>query len=214
MRTNAREDGVFAAAFASIRPEWQGFGQYCEWLEKGVRTRAFAELEAFLSDASAWPFDMRLEFVLWVLKLERDPANNPLLSHQLRIKLLVPTIRELNTRAPDRAESYLWLGLLRQDNPSAHLAHAVEIDPTCEPAHQMLSQWICCDISYNQHELPAFYIHDPRIDLEDLDRVVALCTPYIKQRWAVSWRREAARQRKRVHAWLKAHPRPGDFAAQ
>jgi len=212
MKTDYRQDKIFAAASETALPEWHGFVRYCEWREKGIRAKAFAELDAFLREAVNWPFETRLDFVLWVLRWGCDPLGNSLLSQPLHAKLLVPTVREWNARDPGNAATYLWLGLLRQDDPSVHLEHAIEIDPRCEQARDTLSQWICGDINYHQHELPSYYINDPRIDLDDLDQVVELCMPFMKRPWAVYRRRDAARQRKRARAWLKDHPRPGDFA--
>ncbi len=212
MRTDAKQDEIFAAVSEIERPDWLSFARHCEYRRKGLRIKASAELSQFMADAATWPFDARLEFVLWVLQWERDPSNNPLLSQPLWAKCLVPTVREWNARDPQDAASHLWLGLLRQDNPSAHLERAIAIDPDCEHARMMLSQWICGDVHYNQHELPALYIHDPRGDLRALDRVFELCEPFTTRPWALFWCREATQQKLKAEAWLRDHPRPGDFA--
>ncbi len=207
-------DSLLAAApLAMQRPQWRGFGRYCEYRGKGVRAQAFAELGKFLDEAIDWPFDERRAFALWVLNSERsDVLNNALMSQPLLARLIVPTVKEWNRREPVVAETHLWLGLLRQDVPVVHLERAIEIDPDCELARQVICRWTCGDIDYNQHELPAFYIHDPRDDLKALNRVFDLCKPFTTQPWAVYWWREATQLKQEAEAWLKDHPRPGDFA--
>ena len=205
MTTDGRQDDRLSA-----HPEWT---RYCAFRETGLRRQAFDALHVFLDEAMAWPFDRRLEFALSVLQLGTDTPSNPLLTQPLYMGLLVPTLREWNVRESGNAQSHLWLGLLRQDNPSAHLERAIALDPGCEAAYRVLSEWICDDIRYNQHELPGFYIHDPRLDLDALDQVIGLCLPHMKRPWAVRWRRQAARLRKQAHGWLRFHPNPGDFAA-
>jgi len=110
------------------------------------------------------------------------------------------------------AEAHLWLGLLRCDDPSEHLADALKLDPNCEQARQVLVEWIIGDIEYNQHELPSFYIHDPREDLAALDRAADLLAGASTSEETFRQKLEIAELRRRAEGWLAAHPLPGDFA--
>ena len=198
---------------AKERPEWNSFAEFATLRSRGVRSEAMKQLKSFLDDASAWDFSARLTFTKWALEESRqfsDPGF--FLPQPAHARLIVPTVRAWLDIAPSDAEPHLWLGLLRCDDPSRHLERALELDPTCEPARQTLAQWILADIDYNQHELPAFYIHDPRDDLKALDQASSLAEGSAVEEWATEIRREIIELRTRAEDWLKAHPRPGDFA--
>ncbi len=172
-----------------------------------------ARLEVFIEAASRWSFDERLAFCMWLLEESRrlfDPTL--LLSQPLYTRLVVPAVREWREQSPDDARPHLWLGMLRCDDPSLHLEHALRLDPSCELARVTLTQWILGDVEYNQHELPAFYIHDPRDDLVALDRADGLASDSAEQAWVEGVRREIADLRMRAEGWLAEHPLPGDFA--
>jgi hypothetical protein len=200
---------------ARLRPDWTGFAEFCQLRGTGVRVAAMKALKRFVDGAVSWDYAARLAFSRWVLEASRQLADPLLLLPQPAwVRLIVPTVREWREHAPNDAQPYLWLGMLRCDDPSLHLKRALKLDPSCELARVTLTQWILADIDYNQHELPAFYIHDPRDDLTALDQAENLAGESADRAWGESVRREVAELRKYAEDWLAAHPQRGDFATQ
>lgn len=187
------------------------FSRYCEYRARDVRPLAMKALNRFLDVAAIWPFEERLTFARWLLLLSRTFLNeNALLPQPLRTRLIEPVVREWQTASPDNAEPHLWLGLLRCDDPSLHLDRAIALDPGCELARQTLMQWILNNIEYHQHELPEYYICDPRDDLRDLKKALSLCCG--PEDRVIDFRRRILALRMRAEEWLEKHPREGDFA--
>ncbi len=198
-----------------VQPDWNLFAEYCEFRGKGERQKAFASLESFLTQAASWTYSARLNFTRATLGLSaRFDHNEILLPQPLIRNLVVPTLREWREHEPSTAEASLWLGLLRCDNPTDHLTEALVLDPNCEEARRTLTDWILSDIEYNQHELPAFYIHDPRIDLAALDRAIELASGSRSIEWRTMIQQEADELRLNALRWLAAHPAEGDFASR
>jgi hypothetical protein len=198
---------------AEERPEWRAYAEFCDLRGRGIRKQALERLDRFIAEAATWPFDRRLDFVTWILresKAFRDRGS--CLPQPLLASLIVPTVRSWRENAPEDAEPSLWLGLLRCDNPSRHLEEALELDATCNEARKTLVKWILEDVEVNQHELPAFYINDPRDDLKSLDQAGLLTTGSEDGAWIEATRPAISRLRARAEKWLDAHPREGDFA--
>lgn len=193
---------------ARLKAPWCKFADYLEQHSKGIRKRALVTLMEFIDEALLWPFAERLRFTIWLL--ESMPVDA--LVQPLNMRLLIPTLKEWKAYDPSQAGAYLWLGLLRCDVPADYLQHALELDPKCQKARAQLCEWIIGAVSYNQHELPAFYIHDPRIDLLDLAEAEVLCQGYENADWGVCVLAAIAEQRELAETWLRNHPRPGDFA--
>lgn len=189
---------------ASEHPEWREYSAFADSRSRGLRTEAFQHLSRFIRAANDWRFEERLGFSRWLLGKGGRFGDLGIASPQpLHANLLGPTI----------AEAHLWLGLLRCDDPSEHLAHALVLDPNCEQARQVLVEWIVGDIEYNQHELPSFYIHDPRDDLVELDRAADLLAGASASDETNRQKLEIIELRRHAEGWLEAHPRHGDFAS-
>jgi hypothetical protein len=200
---------IVLASQARVEATWQGFANYLKQHGKGTRKSALVTLKSFIDEAVVWQFDARLSFTLWLLgEMNADAIVQP-----LKMRLLIPTLKEWQDREPLKAEAHLWLGLLHCDNPIVHLQRAIELNSQCQKARERLCSWIIGDISYNQHELPAFYIHDPKVDLLDLAEAEALCIGYEGADWAIGLLPEIFEQRQLAEDWLRDHPRPGDFAS-
>jgi len=193
-------------------PEWAAFAEFATLRSRGLRAEAMKSLKGFVDDAAAWEFASRLRFTKWALQESRKYSDpNFFLPQPAQERLVLPTVREWLAAEPTDAEPHLWLGLLRCDDPFAHLERALELDPSCEIARQTLAHWILADVDYNQHELPSFYIHDARHDLRALDKVLRL-TDGSSGGWTTEVRLEVVALQARAAEWLKRHPRPGDFA--
>jgi len=203
------------AGEAKKRPEWAGYAEFADCRSRGLRADALQLLEAFLKTAIAWSFNERFLFSRWLLECTLNPHNRALAMPQpLRVRLVVPTVKEWSSHSPENAEAHLWLGLLGCDNPAEHLAQALELDPSCYRARWTLVRWLISDVEYNQHHLPAFYIHDPRADLQALDRADEL----IEGGGAAHddparLHHQVSQLRRQAREWLAAHPRDGDFAS-
>jgi hypothetical protein len=202
-------DKLFALAGEAKREAtWQGFAEYLEQHGKGIRKKALVTLDRFIDDAVLWSFAERFRFSIWLL----NSVTNDALVQPLKVRLLIPTLTEWKDREPLQAEPNLWLGLLGVDQ-MFHIKRALELDPKCQRARARLCEWVTGDISNNQHELPSFYIHDPRVDLLDLAEAEALCAGYEDTDWAIMLLADIKEQREKAEAWLRNHPRPGDFAS-
>lgn len=199
---------------ARAEPEWARFADFAEARSKGLRGDAFRSLNVFLDESGGWDYPRQLRFTRWLLEASLRFSDRALpIPHPLSVRLVVPVVRQWCDREPEDAQPRLWLGLLRCDDPSAHLEAALKLDPTCEKARQTLTDWALDDVEYNQHHLPDFYIHDPRLDLVELDRLSAVIDASADEEWAGRVREEIRELRCRAEEWLSLHPRPGDFAA-
>ncbi|MDG2528929.1 hypothetical protein [Caulobacter endophyticus] len=202
------------AAALGDKPAWRGFADYCAKRGAGLRPAAMTALEGFLDEAAGWTDDARLVFVRWLLPQSQGFMGQHLILPQpLHERVVTPAVRAWSVQAPHSAEPRLWLGLLRCDDPCAHLEAALALDPDCDLAKRTLVNWILADIDYNQHHMPAFYIHDPRRDLVDLDRVVALAGGGADGVWKADVLAEARSLRAVAERWLSDHPDEGDFAS-
>ncbi|GEM_PF-1079132 len=202
------------AAALGDKPAWRRFADYCAKRGAGVRPAAMSALEDFLNEAAGWTDDERLVFARWLLPQSQSFMGQHLILPQpLYERLVIPAIRAWSVQAPHSAEPRLWLGLLRCDDPWAHLEAALALDPGCDLAKRTLVNRILAGIDYNQHHMPEFYIHDPRLDLVDLDRVVALASGADDGTWKADVLAEARSLRAVAESWLSDHPGEGDFAS-
>jgi hypothetical protein len=200
---------------AAGRPAWASFARYCELRGRGVRPAALAALETFLAEAVSWPFEARLEFLRWFVdRAYRGAGDAPpaVAPEPLVARLIGPTAREWVTERPDLAEAQLAAGLLALDDRVARYREALRLDPDCDHARLRLVEGALGDIDYNQHHMPDFYIHDPRIDLRDLGEVQAWAKQSSDGDWKAAVLAEIEEKRAVAQAWLAGHPREGDFA--
>lgn len=201
------------AAEAELNSQYRLFAEFAASRAQGVRQRALDRLAGFLEEARLWPFPERLDFVRWLLGRSCQFSDNTVVLPQpLREALIVPTVREWADASPESADPFLWLGLLRCDEPALHLEKALQLNPSCDLARKTLVEWIVADIEYNQHELPQLYIHDPRDDLKSLDRATILLSEHLTDEWIGVVRQEILELRRHAEGWLTDHPRAGDFA--
>ncbi len=209
MRKDDLSKMIALAEQAGLEPLWYRFADYLEQHGKGVRKNALVTLKKFIDEALLWPFAERLRFTLWSLEVMPIDA----LVQPLKMRLVIPTLKEWKEFEPLQAGPHLWLGLLHCDVPADYLKRVLELDPKCQKARAQLCQWIIGYVSYNQHELPAFYIHDPRVDLVSLAEAEALCLGCEDADWASCVLAEISDHRELAKEWLRNHPRAGNFAS-
>ena len=201
------------AAEAELNPQYRLFAEFAALRAQGVRQGALNRLARFLELAPLWSFPERLGFVRWLLGRSRQFSDSTVVLPQpIREVLVVPTVREWATASPELADPFLWLGLLRCDDPALHLERALQLDPSCDLARKTLVEWIPADIEYNQHELPQLYIHDPRDDLKGLERATILLDERLTDEWTAVVRQEISELQRHAAKWLADHPRADDFA--
>ena len=102
--------------------------------------------------------------------------------------------------------------MLRCDDPSRHLEGALELDPTCELARMTLVDRILGHVDMSQHELPAFYIDDPREDLKALDKAQGFADGGADGAWIDAAKQRITELRALATEWLAWHPEKRDFA--
>ena len=187
---------------------WLEFSRFCELRGRGIRAEAMRRVDQFMQLAANWSFDERLAFSRWVLWRSRKFRDDRMvLPHPLREQCIIPTLRSWYEAASSEAEPRLWLGILRCDDPSYHLAQALELDPTCELARETLTRWILSDVAYNQHELPGFYFGNPADDLKELERALKLVSGSTAEAWARTVQQQIARLRARAEDALATQDR-------
>lgn len=200
---------------ARNQPGWVAYAAFAKSRSLGRRTEAFLSLGEFVTATASWTFEARLEFCRWLLEKSQGLDDQAIaLPQPLKVSTAQPTMEEWSQRNPKSAEAHLWLGLMRCGDPSEHLALALDLDPSCETARWNLANWILADVEYNQHHLPDYYIHDPRADLEALDRAQGLIDGGLAEERAALLCAEASELRSQAEAWLALHPTPGDFASR
>lgn len=201
---------IYLATDARKEDAWLEFSRYCERRGRGVRAAAMEHLENFLQAAVAWSFEKRLAFSRWVLcHRPKFSDDRVVLPNPLRTRLLIPTFRAWEEMSPGEAEAHLWLGILRCDDPSAHLGKALELDPSCELARETLTCWILSDIAYNQHELPSGYLGDPADDLRELDRASELLCASTVETWVSTVQKQIVHHRALAEDALAKKDRAG-----
>jgi hypothetical protein len=148
------------AAEANKTPEWSDYATFCVEYERGLRKKAFAILDRFISVYERASFADRRRFVSWLLyQAEGREGRHMLLPHQLNVRLIEPTLLEWTMEDPDCSEPHRWLG------GSEHLKQAIELDPTDEIARRKLIVWVMSQVSDAVHELPFGYLGNPFEDL-------------------------------------------------
>lgn len=151
------------AAEASTSPEWADYAAYCTEHERGLRHRAFAILDGFISRMECASFAERRKFASWLLhRADLCDGSHILVPYPLRKRVIESTLAEWLQVDPASSEPYRWLG------GYDHLKRAIELDPSDEVARRKFIEYILGSVDYATHELPCGYLGEPRTDLEVL----------------------------------------------
>ena len=157
------------ARIAAETPPWCGFARYCELRAKGLRKPAFAAMTTFIAEATAWPYEDRRQFAVWICELgvSRKPEVLP---QPLFVQLVEPTLEQwLESDELDPRPAY-FLGLFatwsaEKPDSVARFESALARDAAFEPARLALVDGMLGDVGYSQHHLPEAYIGSPAKDL-------------------------------------------------
>lgn len=143
---------------ALLNPAWTEYGQYCLHREKGLRGKAFAHLEIFLTQASEWRLDEKKEFVVWLCgKMDSIPyAGHWPYPTPLANGFVSPVIDECIEREPAIAE--LLVLKVRYAGDFDAYSKAISIDPRNQEARIALAHQCIYDIWFATHHLPEFFI--------------------------------------------------------
>ena len=155
---------------ASKSPEWSDYAAFCLSRERGLRREAFRALERFITSLESTPFCERRRFVSWLMHITDGWEDGELaVPHQLRIRLVVPTLREWTGIEPQNSEPFRWLGGYEE------LKHALELNSNDQIARRRLLAMIVNGMEYETHELPYGYVGDgPEEGLAALDEAEEL----------------------------------------
>lgn len=142
-------------------PEWAGYASFCFEYERGLRPRALAILEQFISGLERSPFQRRRAFVSWLLlRTEGRAGRHLVVPHPLQIRIVEPTLSEWTIVEPGSSEPHRWIG------GREHLVQAIELNPNDELARRKLVIHILSHVG--THELPRTYVGSPQDDLKGL----------------------------------------------
>ena len=165
-RQNTFETLRTLAVEASRTPACSEYARFCVDYERGLRNKALATLDGFISELERAPFVERRNFVSWVLgKTYRRDGEHLAIPHPLRLRIIEPTLLEWTAEEPGCAEPHRWIG------DREHLRRALELDPTDEIAtRKLLIQLLATGTDH----LPDGYIGDPYKDIEALKEAESL----------------------------------------
>jgi hypothetical protein len=174
------------ADLAAQCASWTNYAAYCSDRERGLRRRAFEQLDVFLAASESWSFRDRKEFVDWVCQRRfdyRDAESYGLTPTPLVEKLVIPTLNEWKRNVPADAAPHRWLGLFFADVPHSvlraglcevsddaylHLRAALVRDATDQLVRVRIVELLIGAAEYSCHHLPHFYIGDPAEDIARL----------------------------------------------
>ena len=193
--------------------QWPDFATYCDLRAKGLRKEAMKALELFVNNLQNQGFERRKNFVTRAMESQANFGieTHAVFPHPLSAKILLPSLKEWAVKE-DNARVYFWMSKLG-DTSLENLKRALEIDPSFDAGRVSLCELLLADISYNQHHLPDFYIHDPREDLKELDDVETLIADVKLQDWVEQIVSDISDYRNHALEWLRLHPDTGDFAS-
>lgn len=138
-------------------------------MDRGLRDEAFATLKLFIASVERADFQVRREFVSWLLAFahHRD-GSEVLIPYPLKTRIVEPTLSEWTLIETQCGEPHRWIG------DREHLEIALNLDPSDQIARKKLIIDLLRYIEYAGHELPAGYIGDARKDLLILNRAEQL----------------------------------------
>ncbi len=143
----------------SAHPELVGWRHYIQFLERGLRPQALAEIGPQLISLQSLPIERQRALASVMCRLAEPETGHRLLPHPLIHEFIFPTMERWRSDCPNVAEPFRWSRSIDD------LAHAVSLEPACDETRRRLILRILGHIGFSTHELPAGYLGDAQDDL-------------------------------------------------
>lgn len=199
-RDNFESLAALATELASD-PRLVELARYCELREQGLRDRAFAALELFISSALSSHVDTQRELALRVLAAHAaTPHAHQFMTHPLQSGFLGPVLERWAATEPRAAAPAAALGLLRDD--ARLLGRALELDPSNDRVRARLVSQLLRYVDHATHHLVESKLigttEEALTALDDAERHIrAAATPARMQELA----HEVSVYRSLLHDW-------------
>jgi len=133
-------------------PELGALSEYCILRERGLRARAFEQLDSFLNTAELWPPSLARRNVLTILQADaRSRQAHKFIAHPLLSRLVFPTLEHWKEEEPSSVEPLRWLGLLRSESDA--LERTLSLMPSDVPVRRKLINLALDVADYSTHHL-------------------------------------------------------------
>ncbi len=190
-------------------PEYALFNAYVRLREQGLRGRAFAELEVFITQALGWPLGQRAAFVDRLLMfLHVNHGYHDVTPTPLNVRLLLPTLTEWIGAEPLNPVPRRWRAVVAggdNDETLDDLRAAIALDAAETIARHRLIDIHHEAVDFSIHELPNGwgYCCDPERDLVRLEEAETVIGQLPPSKLRDSHAREAAYLRSVVTAYIR-----------
>lgn len=156
-------------------PELSELGEYCVLREKGLRSRALAQLDQFLNKAALWDQNLARCNVLIVLQADaRTSEAHQFMTHPLMTRLIYPTLEQWVIDEPSSVVPLRWLGLLRSDSDA--LRRVLSLTPSDVPVRRRLIKCALDATGYATHHLSESVLLSP---VEETRKSIAIARRWI-----------------------------------
>jgi len=153
----------FAEKIQNI-PDLELYAKYCLLREKGLRKKAFQDLNNFITFALSWSLEKRFYFVDSLLHvLNESEGVYDLIPQPLDSRIVQPTLSEWIKANPDDPSGYRWIG--GEDN----WRKALVLDNSEQISRVRLINHLIYHSYFSTHHLPEGYIGNPSEDLIGLN---------------------------------------------
>ena len=146
-------EGLTALASAlRADPRLERLAKYCELREKGLRREAFAQLDAFLTEAASWDIPVQRALAVRVLETGWNAHDvHQFFTEPLRKRFLERVLEEWRAAEAGNHVPVGHLGLLQRDR--ALLAEALRLNSRDDRVRGTLASMLLYDVWYATHHL-------------------------------------------------------------
>ena len=189
------------AAEARAVPVCADYAAFCEDYERGLRSKAFAILEHFMSSLERAPFAERQRFVSWLSRhADRREGRHMLIPYPLHVRIVEPTLLEWTLVEPRCSEPHLWLGGYE------HVRRAFELEPDNQLARRKLIMLVWGRVDCEAYELHVGYLSNVDKDLAVLSEVEELWKGLSNEEDRLSLAADLSEDRRLIEEHLRKRP--------
>lgn len=130
-------------AESNHKTEWKTFVTYCKKREKGLRNKAFTELETFLIQTNEWTITQKIDFIYYLFPIIEscDIDYQVVIPHPLDKQLIQPTLKKWCEYEKLNSNPFRWYG--KYFDSEKHLEKAVNLNPSDDLARiAILGLWL------------------------------------------------------------------------